>query len=216
MTGITWTLNKFYNSYEYQVDEMLADDNNTLSGPTKAEFNLDTVKKVADSRYKNQFIRGSWHLVDETSDLSSNLREKGYSFDKSSGLIDGPRGRAFGLTETLTHKGKLVYQRIYLPTGTFVSLEQLDLTMGHETFHTILNNARLFDDYTLSTTHQRASAHEYYTSRWEEKYVKFRKWQKLNLNMEGFNTDAFYDKSLEGLMNKIKPIFNNYLKSTLK
>lgn len=34
--------------------------------------------------------------------------------------------------------------------------------------------------------------------------------------MESFNTDAFYDKSLQGLMNKIKPIFNNYLKSTLK
>ncbi|MCP1301658.1 type IV secretion protein Rhs [Chryseobacterium sp. S0630] len=216
VAGITWALNKFYNSYEYQINEMLVDDNNTLNGATKAEFNLDTVKKVADSRYKNQFIRGSWHLVDETSDLSSYLREKGYSFDKSSGLIDGPRGRAFGLTETLTHKGKLVYQRIYLPTGTFVSLEQLDLTMGHEVFHSILNNARLFDDYTLSATNQRASAHEYYTSRWEEQYVKFRKWQKLNLSMEGFNTDAFYDKSLEGLMNKIKPIFNNYLKSTLK
>ncbi len=34
--------------------------------------------------------------------------------------------------------------------------------------------------------------------------------------MEPFNTAAFYDKALEGLMNKIKPIFNNYLKSTLK
>lgn len=34
--------------------------------------------------------------------------------------------------------------------------------------------------------------------------------------MESFNTAANYDRALEGLMKKIKPIFNNYLKSTLK
>lgn len=160
---------------------MLANDNNTLNGPTKAEFSIDTVKQVADSRYKNQFIRGSWKLVDETNDLSKRLISDGYTFDKGSGLIDGPRGRAYGLTESLTHKGRLVWQRIYLPKGTFISLEQLDLTMGHEIFHSILNNARLFDDYTLSGVNKRSSAHEYYTSRWEEQYVKFRGWQKLNL-----------------------------------
>lgn len=41
-------------------------------------------------------------------------------------------------------------------------------------------------------------------------------WEKLNLNMGAFNTAISTFKDLEPLMNKIKPIFNNYLKSTLK
>lgn len=85
----------------------------------------------------------------------------------------------------------------------------LDLIMGREIFHSILNNAGLFDEYTMSGVNTKATAYQYYISRWEEKYVKFRGWQKLNLDMEPFNTAAFYDKALEGLMNKIKPIFNN-------
>ncbi|MGH1518079.1 hypothetical protein [Chryseobacterium sp. JK1] len=204
--------------YRYSISEMLVSDDNTLNGATEAEFGRDTVINVEKAHYKNQFIRGSWHFVDETSDLSPFLRGQGYSFGGNNNknlLVNGDR-KVWGLTEIVTHNGILVWQRIYLPKGAFISLEQLDLTMGHEIFHTILNNARLFDDYTLSGTNKRSWAHEYYTSRWEEQYVKFRGWQKLNLDMESFNTDAFYDKSLEGLINKIKPIFNNYLKSTLK
>jgi len=218
VTGITWTLNKFYNSYEYQINEMLVDDNNTLNGTTKAEFNLDTVKKVADSRYKNQFIRGSWHLVDETSDPSSNLREKGYSFGSSKDLlVNGDGKEVWGLTERVLNKGRTVWQRIYLPKGAFISLEQLDLTIGHETLHSILNNARIFDVIsTANAMNQKQSLHEFYTSRWEEKYIQFRKWGSLKLSVEAFNTGILFDKSLDSIRNKIAPIFNNYLKSTLK
>jgi len=217
VSGISWVVNKLSNSYQYSINEMLVNDENTLQGGTKADFSIDTVRQIDNARYKGQFIRGAYHIVDDTSDLSQHLRKEGYSYsNQSNRLINGNRDEVWGVTEKVTHKGKLVWQRIWLPKGTFVSLEQLDLTMGHEIFHSILNNAGLFDDYTLSGVNTKATAHEYYTSRWEEQYVKFRGWQKLKLDMEPFNTDAFYDKSLEGLMNKIKPIFNNYLKSTLK
>lgn len=121
-----------------------------------------------------------------------------------------------GLTEILTHNDIIVWQRIYLPKGAFISLEQLDLTMGHEIFHTILNNARISDVEKITATNQRVRLHEYYTSRWEEKYIMFRGWRKLNLNMEAFNSAIETYNDLEPLMKKIKPIFNNYLKSTLK
>ncbi|WP_131368690.1 hypothetical protein [Chryseobacterium luteum] len=121
-----------------------------------------------------------------------------------------------GINEVLTHNNIIVWQRIYLPKGTFISLEQLDLTMGHEIFHSILNNARLFDVEELTATHQRVRVHEYYTSRWEQQYIMFRKWEKLNLNMGAFNTEVSNFKSFDILKPKIQPIFNNYLKSTLK
>lgn len=216
VAGVSWAISKYYNSYEYHIDEMLVSDDNTLQGGTKADFSIDTVKKVDKLHYKNQFIRGSYKIVDETSDLSQSLRDNHYTFDNNSGLLDGPRGKAWGVTEGVTHKGKLVWQRIYLPKGAFISLEQLDLTMGHEIFHSILNNAGLFNEFRILWNQNTVSVHEYYTSRWEQEYVMFRGWGKLNLNMGAFNTEINTFKDLEQLMNKIKPIFNNYLKSTLK
>lgn len=215
--GINWSINKLSNSYEYQINEMLVDDSNTLNSSTKADFSIDTVQKVEEVRYKNQFIRGSWHIVDETSDLSEGLISKGYTYDSSSNLLDGPRGKAWGVTEIVTHKGKLVYQRIFLPKGTFISLEQLDLTMGHEIFHSILNNARLFDEFAIdggyNTKHY---VHEHFTAKWEDAYVKYRGWSKLNLNVMNLDDFVLTDKWLKPLIDKITPIFNNYLKSTLK
>ncbi|WP_228408167.1 RHS repeat-associated core domain-containing protein [Chryseobacterium sp. HMWF035] len=217
VSGISWVVNKLSNSYQYRISEMLVSDDNTLNGTTKAEFNINTVKDVANTpRYKNQFIDGSWQIVDETSDLSKNLIAKGYTFDSSSGLLDGPRGQAWGVTESLTHKGKLVWQRIWLPKGTFVSLEQLDLTMGHEIFHSILNNAYLFDQYTLDGVNKKHFVHEHFTAKWEEAYVKFRNWTKLNLNVMNLDDAVLKDVGMKGLINKITPIFNNYIKSTLK
>ncbi|KFF23048.1 RHS repeat-associated core domain-containing protein [Chryseobacterium sp. JM1] len=222
-SGINYTFNLSSNNpinagYEYSISEMLVNDDNTLIGGTEAVFSRDTVLKVANAHYKNQFIRGSWHFVDQTSDLSPYIRGQGYSLGGSSNenlLVNGEK-RIWGLTEIVRHNNVIVWQRIYLPKGAFISLEQLDLTMGHEIFHSILNNARLFDDYTLDGLNRKSSVHEYYTSRWEEQYIKFRGWQKLNLNMESFNNGVWGVKNLEGLMNKIKPIYNNYLKSTLK
>jgi len=227
VSGISYTGNIFNNTitstnmastgYRYSINEMEANNSNTLNGTEKAEFSIATVVKVSNAHYKGQFIRGSWYIVDESSDLSASIRSHGYSYGGNKDLLLNSNSKnVWGLTEVLTYNDVIVWQRIYLPRGAFVSLEQLDLTMGHEIFHSILNNARLFDDYTLSATNQRASAHEYYISRWEEQYVKFRGWQKLNLSMESFNTAAAYDRALEGLMKKIKPIFDNYLKSTLK
>jgi hypothetical protein len=217
VSGISWVVNKLSNSYQYRISEMLVSDDNTLNGTTKAEFNINTVKDVANTpRYKNQFIDGSWQIVDETSDLSKNLISNGYTFDSSSGLLDGPRGQAWGVTESLTHKGKLVWQRIWLPKGTFVSLEQLDLTMGHEIFHSILNNAYLFDQYTLDGVNKKHFVHEHFTAKWEQAYVKFRNWTKLNLNVMNLDDAVLNDVGMKGLINKITPIFNNYIKSTLK
>jgi len=88
--------------------------------------------------------------------------------------------------------------------------------MGHEIFHTILNNARLFDEVRTLWNNNEAKVHEYFTSRWEQKYIMFRGWGKLNLNMGAFNTEIVTFQDLEPLMDKITPIFNNYLKSTLK
>ena len=217
VSGISWTMDKLFNNYEYRIDEMLVNDNNTVAGTKEADFNIDTVKNIANSpRYKNQFIKGNYHIVDGNSDLSEGLISKGYTFDSSSQLLDGPRGKAWGLTETVTHNNKLVYQRIYLPKGTFVSIEQLDLTMGHEIFHSILNNARLYDIYTLDGLNGQHSVHEHFISEWENKYVKFRKWQMLKLDVQGFDNTVLGDIGMKGLIDKIKPIFNNYLKSTLK
>lgn len=120
------------------------------------------------------------------------------------------------MTESLTHKGKLVWQRIWLPKGTFVSLEQLDLTMGHEIFHSILNNAYLFDQYTLDSVNKKHWVHEHFTSKWENEYVKFRNWTKLNLDVLSLDDAVLKDIGMKGLIDKIKPIFNNYLKSTLR
>lgn len=225
--GISYTSNIFENKmtstdidfagYGYSVSEMLVSEDNILSEATEAVFSRDTVAKVENAHYKNQFIRGSWQFVDETSDLSPYLRGQGYSFGGNKDLLmNGSGNNVWGLTEILTHNGSIVWQRIYLPKGSFISLEQLDLTMGHEIFHSILNNARLFDDYTRDGLNRKSSVHEYYTSRWEEQYVKFRGWQKLNLSIEPYNSGVIGVKNLETLMNKIKPIFNNYLKSTLK
>lgn len=97
-----------------------------------------------------------------------------------------------------------------------MSLEQLDLTMGHEIFHSILNNARLFDVHERTGLNNNVSVHEYFTSRWEEQYIRFRKWEKLNLSTESFNTEVSTFKSFDLLKPKIQPIFNNYLNSTLK
>lgn len=226
--GLSYTGNLFENritstnmdfaGYRYSISEMLVSDDNTLNGAAEAEFSRNTVLNIEKAHYKNQFIRGSWHFVDESSDLSPTIRSHGYSFGGSNNrdlLVNG-ENKAWGLTEVLTHNDVIVWQRIYLPKGAFISLEQLDLTMGHEIFHTILNNARLFDDYTLDGLNRKSSVHEYFTSRWEEQYINFRGWQKLNLNMGSFNTGVEGVKNLENLMNKIKPIFNNYLKSTLK
>ncbi|MFN1219552.1 RHS repeat-associated core domain-containing protein [Chryseobacterium kwangjuense] len=217
VSGISWVVNKLSSSYQYRISEMLVSEDNTLNGTTKAEFNINTVKDVANTpRYKNQLIDGSWQIVDETSDLSKNLISNGYTFDSSSGLLDGPRGQAWGVTESLTHKGKLVWQRIWLPKGTFVSLEQLDLTMGHEIFHSILNNAYLFDQYTLDGVNKKHFVHEHFTAKWEQAYVKFRNWTKLNLNVMNLDDAVLNDVGMKGLINKITPIFNNYIKSTLK
>ncbi|KPE50100.1 hypothetical protein [Chryseobacterium indologenes] len=204
--------------YSYSINEMIVDDSNTLNEATEAEFSINTVLKVENDHYKGQFIRGAWHLVDQTSDLSPYLRSQGYSYGGNSNrdlLVRGD-SKIWGLTEVVTHKETIVWQRIYLPKGAFISLEQLDLTIGHEVFHSILNNARLFDDYTLDGVNRKHTVHEYYTSRWEEQYVRFRGWQKLNLNMAPYNNGVLGVKNLETLMNKIKPIFKNYLKSTLK
>ncbi|WP_185145689.1 hypothetical protein [Chryseobacterium sp. G0186] len=224
--GISYTSSVFGNrmtstdinfaGYRYSISEMLVSDENTLNGATEAEFSRDTVLRVANAHYKNQFIRGSWHFVDETSDLSPYIRNQGYSFGGSNGLLVNGEKNAWGLTEILTHNDIIVWQRIYLPKGAFISLEQLDLTMGHEIFHTILNNARISDVEKITATNQRVRLHEYYTSRWEEKYIMFRGWRKLNLDMEAFNSAIETYNDLEPLMKKIKPIFNNYLKSTLK
>jgi len=217
VSGISWVVNKLSSSYQYSVNEMLVSDDNTLKGGTKADFNISTVKQVDNARYRNQFIRGTYHIVDDTSDLSQHLRNEGYSYGSSKNLLTNGNGQeVWGVTEMVTHKGKLVWQRIYLPKGTFVSLEQLDLTMGHEIFHSILNNARLFNEFRTLWNQSTVSVHEYYTSRWEQEYIIFRGWEKLNLNMGAFNTAISTFKDLEPLMNKIKPIFNNYLKSTLK
>ncbi|WP_326981079.1 RHS repeat-associated core domain-containing protein [Chryseobacterium sp. MYb264] len=217
VNGISWVVNRLSNSYQYSINEMLVSDDNTLQGGTKADFSIDTVKKIDNTRYRGQFVRGAYRIVDETSDLSQHLRNEGYIYNSNiSRVVNGSGEQVWGVTEMVTNKGKLVWQRIYLPKGTFVSLEQLDLTMGHEIFHTILNNAGLFDEYTITAVNTKARAHEYFTSRWEEQYIKFRGWDNLKLSMQPFNTEAFYSKSLEKLMNKIIPIYNNYLKSTLK
>ncbi|MGE8554222.1 MAG: RHS repeat-associated core domain-containing protein [Chryseobacterium jejuense] len=225
--GLSYTGNLFDNSitstnldfagYRYSISEMLVSDDNTLIGGTEAEFSRDTVLKVEKAHYKNQFIRGSWHFVDSTSDLSSYTQGQGYSFGGSSNrnlLVNGEK-KAWGLTEVLTHKGTIVWQRIYLPKGAFISLEQLDLTMGHEIFHSILNNARLFDQRG-GILNRRDSVHENFTGQWEEKYINFRGWQKLGLNQTSLINTVEADKSLEAFINKIRPIFKNYLKSTLK
>ncbi len=217
VSGISWVVNKLSNSYQYSINEMLVSDDNTVPGGTKADFSIDTVKKVDQSHYKNQFIRGSYHIVDETSDLSQHLRNEGYSYSRQSNrIINGGGSEVWGVTEQVTNKGKLVWQRIYLPKGTFVSLEMLDLIMGHEIFHSILNNAGLFDVEEITGTNQRVKIHEYYTSRWEEKYIKFRGWEKLKLDMTSFNTEVITFESFDIFKPKIQPIFNNYLKSTLK
>ncbi|WBV56475.1 FG-GAP-like repeat-containing protein [Chryseobacterium daecheongense] len=216
MNGITWAVNKYCNSYEYSINEMVATDSNTVDGATDADFSIDTVMKVDKARYNGQFIRGSYKLVDSSSDLSNNLRNNGYSYDNNTDLIiNGNKQQVMGVTEKVTHNNKVVWQRIYLPKGTFISLEQLDLTMGHEIFHSILNNAGLYDQIGGSLN-AKDSVHEYFISRWEEQYVKFRGWQKLNLQIGGFNSAVVGDNTLDALRNKIKPIFNNYLKSTLK
>ncbi|SDJ32031.1 hypothetical protein [Chryseobacterium jejuense] len=163
--------------YRYSISEMLVSDDNTLIGGTEAEFSRDTVLKVEKAHYKNQFIRGSWQFVDESSDLSPYIRSQGYSFGGSRNrdlLVHGEK-KAWGVTEVLTHNNILVWQRIYLPKGAFISLEQLDLTMGHEIFHSILNNARIPDVEKITGTNQRVRLHEYYTSRWEQEYIMFRK-----------------------------------------
>lgn len=202
---------------KYSINEMLVSDENTLLGGTKAEFSRDTVLKIEKAHYKNQFIRGSWHFVDEASDLSGYIRRQGYSFGGSKDLIvNGNGNNVWGLTEIVTHKDVIVWQRIYLPKGAFISLEQLDLTMGHEIFHSILNNARLFDVQERTGVNQSVSVHEYFTSRWEEQYIMYRRWEKLNLNMESFNTEISTFKSFDVLKPRIQPIFDNYLKSTLK
>jgi hypothetical protein len=209
--------NMDFAGYRYSISEMLVSDGNTLNGTTEAEFSRDTVINVEKAHYKNQFIRGSWHFVDETSDLSPYIRSHGYSFGGNKDLlVNGNGDNAWGLMEVLTHNDVIVWQRIYLPKAAFISLEQLDLTMGHEIFHSILNNARLFDVQERTGVNQSVSIHEYFTSRWEEQYINFRGWQKLNLNMESFNTGISTFKSFDLLEPKIKPIFNNYLKSTLK
>ncbi len=214
--GVSWVSNQFNNSYQYSINEMLVSDDNTLQGGTKADFSIDTVKKVDQLHYKNQFIRGAYHIVDDTSDLSQYLRDNGYSYGSSKDLLTNGNGQeVWGVTEMVTHKGKLVWQRIYLPKGTFVSLEQLDLTMGHEIFHSILNNARLFDEVG-GILNRQDSVHENFTGQWEEKYIKFRGWQKLGLSQTSLINTVEADKSLEALINKIRPIFKNYLKSTLK
>ncbi|MCQ9633844.1 FG-GAP-like repeat-containing protein [Chryseobacterium sp. WG23] len=203
--------------YKYSISEMLVSDENTLIGGTEAEFSRDTVLKVANAHYENQFIRGSWHFVDETSDLSPYLRGQGYSFGGSSNrnlLVNGDN-KVWGLTEIVTHNDVIVWQRIYLPKGAFISLEQLDLTMGHEIFHSILNNARLFDQQG-GWLNRKDSVHEYFTGQWEQQYVRFRGWQKLNLSMQSLFNYVTTDDSLKPLIQKIRPIFNNYLKSTLK
>ncbi|EJL70148.1 RHS repeat-associated core domain-containing protein [Chryseobacterium populi] len=222
-TGINYSFNLSGNSITstnmtgYSISEMLVNNDNTLNGATEVEFSMDTVMKVDQDRYKGQLIRGSYHKVDETSDLSPYLRKSGYSYGSKNNLIINGNGQeVWGVTEKVTHNGMVVKQRIYLPKGTFVSLEQLDLTMGHEIFHTILNNARIFDVEKITATNQRVKLHEYYTSRWEQQYIMFRKWERLNLNMGSFNTEIQTYDDLEPLMNKIKPIYNNYLKSTLK
>ena len=79
--------------------------------------------------------------------------------------------------------------------------------MEHKIFHTILNNARLYDELG-GVLNAHDSVHEYFTSRWEEKYVKFRGWGKLNLNMESFNSAVIGDNTLDSLIKKIWPIFN--------
>lgn len=106
------------------------------------------------------------------------------------------------MTEVLTHNNIIVWQRIYLPKGAFISLEQLDLTMGHEIFHSILNNARIFDVEEITATNQHVRVHEYFTSRWEEKYINFRGWQKLKLDMAPFNTEVSTFKSYDQLKNQ--------------
>ncbi|WP_123902277.1 hypothetical protein [Chryseobacterium arthrosphaerae] len=206
-----------YSGYTYSISEMVINDDNTLIGGTEAEFSCDTVLKVEKAHYKNQFIRGSWHFVDKTSDLSPYIRGQGYSFGGNKNLIVRDSDyNVWGLTEIVTHKNIIVWQRIYLPKGAFISLEQLDLTMGHEIFHSILNNARLFDIRERTGTNKWVSVHEYFTSRWEQQYIMYRKWEKLNLNMGAFNTEVSTFKSFDELKPKIQPIFNNYLKSTLK
>lgn len=60
------------------------------------------------------------------------------------------------------------------------------------------------------------SVHEYFTGLWEEQYVKFRGWQKLNLSMQSLVNSVMGDESLKPVIQKITPIFNNYLKNTLK
>lgn len=225
--GLSYTGNLFdnkitstdmtFSGYRYSISEMLVSDDNTLIGGTEAIFSRDTVLKVANAHYKNQFIRGSWHFVDETSDLSPYIRGQGYSLGGSSDknlLVNGDK-KIWGLTETITHNSKLVWQRIYLPKGAFISLEQLDLTMGHEIFHSILHNARLFDE-TGGLLNRKDSVHEYFTGQWEQQYIQFRGWQKLNLSTQSLFNYVTSDDSLKPLIQKIRPIFNNYLKSTLK
>jgi hypothetical protein len=85
--------------------------------------------------------------------------------------------------------------------------------MGHEIFHSILNMLAFLMIIQLAAYIKNTSVHEYYISRWEEQYVKFRGWQKLNFSVGTYNSGVIGVKNLENLMNRIKPIFNNYLKS---
>ncbi|MDH6254189.1 RHS repeat-associated protein [Chryseobacterium sp. H1D6B] len=222
--GISYNGNLFDNKitstdmtgYGYSISEMVINDSNTLNEATEAEFSMKTVKRLDDLRYKNQFIRGAYHIVDGTNDLSQHLRDSGYSYGSSKNLLmNGSGAEIWGLTEMVTNKGRVVWQRIYLPKGAFVSLEQLDLTMGHEIFHSILNNAGLFDEIG-GILNRRDSVHENFTGKWEDNYIKFRGWQKLGLSQASQINSVEADNSLKSLIEKIIPIYNNYLKSTLK
>lgn len=87
--------------------------------------------------------------------------------------------------------------------------------MGREIFHSILNNAGLFDEVG-GILNRQDSVHENFTGKWEDKYIKFRGWQKLGLNQTSLVNSVEGDDNLKPLIKKIIPIFNNYVKSTLK
>ncbi|MGS0747503.1 hypothetical protein [Halpernia sp. GG3] len=198
----------------YQVQEMVATDRNTIQGNTRADFNINTVKNLdGTDPYKGQFIRGSYHIVDETSDLSEFLQGEGYTSDGNF-IRNGDR-KIFGLTEPVTHNGKLVYQRIYLSKASFSSLQQLDLTMGHEILHSIYNNARL----TYSSTDAMQQSHniqEHFKARWEDAYIKSRGWGKLDLSVELYDNYLLDHIQVKNMLPRMNLILNNYIKSTTK
>ncbi|KXH82952.1 hypothetical protein AU378_10975 [Chryseobacterium kwangjuense] len=186
VSGISWVVNQFNNSYIYQgqTAEVLDLESERIYG-TPVEHSSDQVLKVINTEYKGALpTNASVLALHEANDLPQYLKDHGYTFDGK--VLKNADQQEVLATTTPFYKNK--YMRYVFAPNVSRSYQQLVKTTGHELLHGTFfsKNIDSFDmiikTWGIKAYPDELTNHHGVISVWEDKFLKYKGWQNLPIN----------------------------------